>query len=613
MSTSMTASVPGIELATARTADGFSPAKVWRRALELTAPIGKRPARILSTVIEEQAETRGDAPALVSGLETLSYRALAERSNQYTRWALQQGLGKGDTVCLILANRPEYLAIWLGIARTGCVVALLNTNLTGASLTHSVHVAAPKHVIAGAEFIARLTAVLPDLPDAATIWVHGPGSGEFGRMDEEIERHAGEKLRADERRPVTIEDRALLIYTSGTTGLPKAANVSHARLMQWSHWFAGMLETGASDRLYNCLPMYHSTGGVVATGALLVSGGSVVLRESFSANQFWTDVVRWDCTLFQYIGELCRYLLHTPPNPCETRHRIRACCGNGLRADIWRPFESRFRIPRILEFYAATESNVSLFNVEGKPGAAGRVPLFLEHRFPVALVPVEADTEKAEPVRNDRGFCARCAPNETGEAIGRIFQNASNVGNRFENYSNSETSTGKILHNVFEPGDAWFRTGDLMRKDEQGYFYFVDRIGDTFRWKGENVATAEVEEVCYAFPGIVQACVYGVSVPGTDGRAGMAALVAREALDLAAFRTHLHRHLPGYARPLFLRIREEMESSGTFKLTRNALVREGYDPASTGDAIYFNHREFEAFVRLNTELYDRVQSGGMKL
>jgi fatty-acyl-CoA synthase len=599
------------ESATARTTDGTSPAKAWRRALELTAPIGTRPTRIFSTVIEEQADTRGDAPALLSGRETLSYRALAERSNQYTRWALQQGLSKADTVCLMMANRPEYLAIWLGISRAGCAVALLNTNLTGASLAHSVNIVAPKHVIAGVEFIDRLTSALPGLADSATIWVHGAGDSEFPCMDEEIERYDNEKLRADERRPVTIGDRALLIYTSGTTGLPKAANVSHARLMQWSHWFAGMLDTTAGDRLYNCLPLYHSAGGVLATGAVLVSGGSVVVRESFSASQFWNDVVRWDCTLFQYIGELCRYLLNAPRDPLETQHRIRACCGNGLRPDIWSLFNSRFRIPRILEFYAATEGNVSLFNAEGKPGAIGRIPPFLAHRFPAALVRV--DPAKDQPARNDGGCCIRCAPNETGEAIGRIFEDPSNAGNRFEGYSSEEASADKILHNVFDPGDAWFRTGDLMRRDDQGYFYFVDRIGDTFRWKGENVATAEVEGVCYAFSGIAQAAVYGVSVPGTDGRAGMAALVSRERLDFAAFRTHLRKHLPAYANPLFLRVCEEMPATATFKFSRNTLAREGYDPASVSDVIYFNHREPGAFVPLDTELYDRIQSGEIKL
>ena len=410
---------------------------------------------------------------------------------------------------------------------------------------------------------------------------------------------------------MTIEDRALFIYTSGTTGLPKAANVSHARLMQWSHWFAGMLETGAGDRLYNCLPMYHSVGGVLATGAVLASGGSVVIREGFAASQFWSDIVRWECTLFQYIGELCRYLLHTRATPVETQHRIRACCGNGLRPDIWEAFKSRFHIPRIFEFYASTEGNVSLFNIEGKPGAIGRIPPYLAHRFPAELV--RFNMEKGEPERDDAGFCSRCAPNEAGEAIGRILENPSNAGTRFEGYTNDEASAQKILHDVFEEGDAWFRTGDLMRRDEQGYFYFVDRTGDTFRWKGENISTAEVEAVSSAFPGVMEANVYGVSIPYTDGRAGMAALVTNERWDLSAFRAYLLHHLPVYAQPMFLRMRHKMEMTPTFKFTKDVLVREGYDPASTVDEMYFHDRGLGAFVPLTTELYERIVTGKVKL
>jgi fatty-acyl-CoA synthase len=588
-----------------------SAAKVWRRALERTAPILKTPQRILSTVIEELAERRGEAPALLSDRERLTYRALAERSNRYARWALDQDLAKGDAVCLFMPNRPEYMAIWLGISRVGGIVSLLNTNLAGPALAHCINAVAPKHVIAAAELIDPLVTALPYLAGAPRIWAHGPGHDGFPRLDPDVARRSGEPLSEGERRPLTIEDPALYIYTSGTTGLPKAAPVSHFRLMQWGHWFAGLLDTRSTDRMYNCLPMYHSVGGVLATGAVLVGGGSVVIRERFSAQQFWTDVIRWDCTLFQYIGELCRYLLHTEPSPQETAHRIRMCCGNGLRPDVWRDFQSRFRIPRILEFYAATEGNVSLFNVEGKPGAVGRIPPFLGHRFPATLV--KFDVAQNAPVRDAEGFCVRCRPNEVGEAIGKILPDPSHLGSRFEGYTDKEASEEKILRHVFETGDTWFRTGDLMRKDEEGYFYFVDRIGDTFRWKGENVATAEVAETICAFPAVRAAIVYGVAVPGTDGRAGMAVLVTDAALDLAAFRTHLVNRLPAYARPLFLRIRRDMAMTATFKHTKTDFVREGYDPAATTDPIYVNDPDRQAFVRLDRALYERIQGGACRL
>ena len=588
----------------------FSPTHAWARALHLTAPIADHPYRILPTVIEELADKFGEAPALSSDRECLTFRSLAERSNRYARWALDLGLASGDAVCLFMPNQPDYMALWLGVTSVGGVVALLNTNLIGPSLAHCIDIVAPKHIIVAAELIDPLTGVLSTLVGAPTVWVHGTSHGGFPRIDRDIERYAGERLRDAERRRLTIDDRALYIYTSGTTGLPKAANVSHARLMQWSHWFAGMMDTRPGDRMYNCLPLYHSVGGVLATGAVLVGGGSVVIRERFSARQFWNDLRRWDCTLFQYIGELCRYLLHTESHPFETEHRLRMCSGNGLTPDIWHAFKNRFRIPHIFEFYAATEGNVSLFNIEGKPGAIGRIPPFLVHRVPATLV--KFDVDSSEPVRNEQGFCVRCAPNEVGEAIGPVLTDRSNVGSRFEGYTSEEASEKKILRGVFAPGDAWFRTGDLMRRDEQGYFYFVDRIGDTFRWKGENVATSEVAEAICAFPGIKQSNVYGVAIPGTDGRAGMVTLVTDAELDLAAFRTHLINRLPDYARPVFLRIRTQMEVTATFKYTKSALVHEGYDPAASSDVVYFNDPERHAFIRLDGALYARIQTGQIR-
>jgi fatty-acyl-CoA synthase len=587
-----------------------SAAKAWVRALELTASIARHPERLLSTVIAERAAQLGDAPALLSERECLTYRALAARANRYTRWALTQGLGKGECVGLFMPNRPEYMAIWLGISQAGGTVALLNTNLTGPSLAHCINIVAPKHLIVDADLVEALCTALPNVTAASTTWIHGASDSSFPRIDREIERHAGEALGESERPALTIRDRALYIYTSGTTGLPNAANVSHARLMQWSHWFAGMTDARETDRMYDCLPMYHSVGGVLAPGALLATGGSVVISERFSASHFWSDVVRWDCTLIQYIGELCRYLLHTAPSPYDHGHKIRIACGNGLRPDVWEPFQSRFRIPRILEFYAATEGGVSLFNVEGKCGAIGRVPAYLAHRFSPALV--RFDVEKEQPVRNEQGFCVRCGPNEPGEALGKVVDEPSNVGSRFEGYTSREASEKKILRNVFEPGDAWVRTGDLLRKDEKGFFYFVDRIGDTFRWKGENVATSEISEAMVGFPGIKQANVYGVMVPGADGRAGMATLVTEHAFDLAAFRAYLISRLPGYARPLFLRIRSEMDVTGTFKYTKTDLARQGYDPSATADVLYFNHPERQAFVRLDKALYDRIQAGEIR-
>jgi fatty-acyl-CoA synthase len=588
-----------------------SPAKAWLRALRLTAAIGDHPDRIFPTTIEELAERFGEAPALLSDSECMTYRALARRSNQYARWALDQGLAKGDTVCLFMPNRPEYMAIWLGITKVGGVVALLNTNLTGPSLAHCINAVAPSHLIVDSALADRLTTLLPSQSASETIWIHGPGSASHRRIDLELKLYTGDTLTSEECRCVTTEDRALCIYTSGTTGFPKGTNVSHGRVMQWTLWFAGMMDTQSTDRLYDCLPMYHSVGGVQAPGAVLLAGGSVVIRDKFSASRFWSDVVRWDCTLVQYIGELCRYLLNSHAAPPGTGHRIRMACGNGLRPDVWRDFQDRFRIPQIFEFYAATEGSVSLFNVEGETGAIGRIPPFLAHRSPVILVRLDAETE--EPLRDERGLCLQCAPNEAGEAIGPLLSGARHVSSRFEGYTDNEASEKKVLRNVVRTGDMWFRTGDLIKKDERGFFYFVDRIGDTFRWKGENVAASEVSEAICSLPGVKQANVYGVTIPGAEGRAGMAAVVLDGELNLSAFRAGLISRLPGYACPLFLRIRNEMELTTTFKYTRTDLVRQGYNPAAVEDVIYFNHPEREAFVPLDKALYERIENSRIRL
>jgi len=579
----------------------------WVRALEATAPIAGKPRRTLACVIEELAQSHGDAPALISARETLTYRSLTERANRYARWALAQNLAKGEAICLVMPNRPEYMAIWLGITSMGGVVSLINTNLRGASLAYCIDIAAPKHIIVAAELIGESHAAVAQLKTRPKVWSHG--SDDFARIDHEIEKFSVATLAAAERRGITIADRALYIYTSGTTGLPKAANVSHHRLMQWSFWFAGLMNTGPGDRMYNCLPMYHSVGGVVATGALLVRGGSVAIREKFSGRQFWDDIAYWDCTLLQYIGELCRYLVNSTAAPRQ--HRLRLACGNGLRDDVWEKFQEKFNIPRILEFYAATEANVSLYNVEGKVGAIGRVPPFLTHRFPLALV--KFDPAASMPARDANGFCIRCATSETGEALGRIHGSAAQSGSDFEGYTDHGASEQKIIRNVFERGDAWYRTGDLMRQDAGGFFYFVDRIGDTFRWKGENVATSEVAVALTAFPGITDATVYGVAVPGAEGSAGMAALVTDSALDLAELRAHLAHRLPAYARPLFLRIQDRIAMTATFKHQKSDLVRNGFDPVATADAIYFDDPSRQAYVRLDRALFEKISSAAIRL
>ena len=426
---------------------------------------------------------------------------------------------------------------------------------------------------------------MPHLDPAPQLQAHGDGGidGDLAGLDDA-------PLAADERRVVTTADR----------------------VMMWSHWFAGMIATGAGDRLYDCLPLYHSVGGVVATGAPLVGGGSVVIAEKFSARSFWADVVRWDCTLVQYIGELCRYLLHAPPSPQETRHRVRLACGNGMRGDVWEPFQARFGIPRILEFYAASEGNFSLYNAEGRPGAIGRIPSFMAARFSAAVIRHDLDT--GLPARGADGFCIRCAPGEAGEAVGRIAEAAGGSrAARFEGYTGADDTAAKVLRDVFRPGDAWFRTGDLMRLDRQGWFTFVDRIGDTFRWKGENVSTAEVAEVVADCPGVREAVVYGIAVPGQDGKAGMAALVTDQDFDPARLFAHLGERLPAYARPPVLRLCEAFAVTETFKLKKNALAAAGFDPTLVSDPLLVADPARGTYVPLEESRYAAIVGGRMRL
>jgi len=581
----------------------------WLRALGKTANIGAQGVT-LPALMQRLGGEFSDAPALISNDGSMSYRQLAFRCNQYTRWGMAQGLASGDAVSLLMGNCAEYLAIWLGLTHLGVVVALVNPQLAGDVLAHSINIARPKALVVGADLAPRVATIRGSLAADLSCRVLGPSTLNFAPLESELAALPGEALRDSERAPAGIDATALYIYTSGTTGLPKAANVSHYRLMQWSHWFAGMMDTKPSDRMFNCLPLYHSVGGVVAIFATLVSGGAVVIRPRFSASDFWRDVRDERCTLFQYIGELCRYLVNGPHQEIETEHSLRLACGNGLRPEVWESFKNRFRIPRILEYYASTEGNFSLYNCEGQPGAIGRIPPYLANRLQVALL--RFDVDAAEPRRNQAGYCELCAVNEVGEAVGLIPAGAERAG-RFEGYADAEASARKVLRNVFKEGDLWYRTGDLMRRDERGFFYFVDRVGETYRWKGENVSTAEVLSALAASRGVLDGVVYGVQVPGADGRAGAAALVVSADFDLDAFRADVAQRLPRFARPVFLRILTRLEATGTFKPRKQELVQAGFDPDRAEGPLYFDDASAQRYVPVDAALCAAIAAGKLRI
>ena len=368
-------------------------------------------------------------------------------------------------------------------------------------------------------------------------------------------------------------------------------------------------KAGPTDRMLMVLPMYHATGGLVGAGAALSYGGAVIIIPKFSASKFWDDAVKYQATMFTYVGELCRFLLSQPANENERKHKISWILGNGLRPDVWEGFVSRFDIPHVIEFYGATEGNVSLINVDGPVGAVGRVPKYLSWKFNIDIIRYDVETGKNP--RGADGFCVREDVGEVGEMIGEIRNDDPRF--RFEGYGTKEDTQKKILRDVFKKGDAWFRTGDLMKRDTEGYYYFIDRVGDTFRWKAENVATGEVAAVLSTFPGVTQANVYGVAVPGYDGRAGMASIVSEGEPDLATLKQHVENNLPHYAQPVFLRLSRESDTTSTFKFKKTNLVKAGFDPAKVSDPIYYADGQTGSYKPVDVDVYSAIHDGSIRL
>lgn len=582
-----------------------------RRTLKAYGNIGRDSPETVADDIERTCDRFPERPAFVFEGRTMSYAEFEALANRYAHWARAQGLRPGDVVALFMPNRPDYVAVWFGLAKVGVATALINTGLTGRALVHSIDISGARQVILDAELAEPLHAVASQLANTPMVWASGGAVQGAQDLDEALARLPSERIPPEKARPgLTGGAVAMYIYTSGTTGLPKAAKMAHWRVMGYMRAFWGAGRGTEQDRVYIPLPLYHSTGGLCGVGFALEGGGAIILRRKFSASQFWSDVREQHATVFFYIGELCRYLVNVPPSAEDGEHAIRLAVGNGLRPEVWERFQERFKVPRIMEFYGSTEGNVSLVNLDGKQGAIGRIPSYLRRRFNVRIV--KFDFENEQPLRGPDGLCIEAAPGEAGEAIGEIKEAEARF--RFEGYAGDKAQTEKkVLRDVFRQGDAWFRTGDLMRQDEEGYFYFVDRVGDTFRWKGENVSTHQVNEVLSVFPGVKDANVYGVQVGDLDGRAGMAAITTDPGLDLAGLRQYLARELPSFARPLFLRLQPEIATTGTFKHRKVDLVKEGFDPAVVRDPLLFDDPRAGAYVPLTPELREEILAGRVRL
>jgi fatty-acyl-CoA synthase len=574
----------------------------------------------LADRLEARARQGGEQTAILFEGARWTYGEWNEAANRVAGWAADRGLRTGDSVALLMENRPEFVATWGGLAKLGVTAALLNTNLTGRALSHALAASKARHLVVGGECLDRFATTDGELEAPLEVWVAAdPYAGGRGpawpRGCEDLAAALADASPANPDRALRAGLRAgddlFYIYTSGTTGLPKAARFSHMRFHTTGALGAFALGLRRTDVNYCALPLYHSAGGVMVVGSVLATGATLALRRRFSASAFWDDVREQDATHFQYIGEFCRYLLNQPPRRNDREHRIRAIIGNGLRADVWTPFQERFGIPRIIEFYGATEGNAPIVNFENKVGSVGRYPFKALSNARLVRYDVEAD----EPLRDARGLCVECTPGEVGELVGRMPERADDPRGRFEGYTSKEATDRKVLRDVLKSGDAWFRSGDLLKQDAQGFFYFVDRIGDTFRWKGENVSTQEVGEALAALPGLALVNVYGVKVEGHDGRAGMAALLLApgEAFDGARFYAHVDAALPRYAAPLFVRLLSDVEMTGTFKLRKVTLQEEGFDPARVADALFFRDDESRTYVPLTPDLARAIGSGERKL
>ena len=558
--------------------------------------------------LQDAVDRWRERPAIVFEGKTFTYGEFDALANRYAHWGTGRGLKRGQTVAILLPNRPDFIAAWYGLNKIGVTAALINSHLTGPALAHCMKLADAGHIIVDEETAPALEAIKELLGKAITIWTLGRPEGDQRNLTTALKGSSAVRPEREQARfGLTAKDTALYIFTSGTTGLPKAARITHSRAQLYMRGFAAATGAKPDDRIYCALPLYHATGGLCAMGAALLNGGVFILARKFSATAFWDEVIAAEATMFVYIGELCRYLVNQPPSEQERKHKVRLIFGNGLRPDVWRKVRVRFRIRDVLEFYGSTEGNVSMFNFDGRLGAIGRSPRYLRRYFNVRLVKFDVDTE--EVVRGENGLCVEAKPREIGECIGERGQD---VRRSYTGYADAAATQKKVLHDVFKPGEAWFATGDLMMQDRDGYFYFVDRIGDTFRWKGENVSTTEVAERMSAIPGVHEATVYGVQVGKADGRAGMASLVAGPEFDIKTLHEKLEGELPDYAQPVFIRMQPEMEVTGTFKYRKMDLVADGFDPDRIRGPLYYKSLN-KGYVKMSKPTYAKIVSGGVRL
>ena len=574
-------------------------------------PRPKSTADCFAARVEATAHKFADRTAIIFEGKTRTWRQLNEHANRYAASFKALGLKRGDTVSLIMENRIEFLATLIGLNKLGVTAALINTNLTGRALIHCMSITNSRMCVFGEERADAIADVRADpaLKDIeAFLFVPDAGDTASPAWARDLEEESADEDGANppETGKVTLGDTALYIFTSGTTGLPKAAVLSNARyLLTASLSYKGGLQCDENDCIYLCLPLYHGTGLFLGVGASFCTGATMFIRRKFSGSNFLSEVREYGATCFIYIGELCRYLLNTPEHEDDYKNPLGTIMGNGLRPDVWHEFKNRFGISRIAEFYGSSEGNVGFVNLLNKDCTVGTTSI------PHALVKYDVDAD--EIVRDQNGHCIKVDSGEPGLLLGKITKAAG-----FEGYTSAEATEKKILRGAFKDGDAWFNTGDLMKTVDVGFalglphYQFVDRVGDTFRWKSENVSTNEVGELINAHPQIAFCNVYGVEVAKADGRAGMAAIMLTEEtreLDLESFSAHVNEQLPSYARPVFLRILSEIDTTGTFKMVKGDLRKEAYDLEQVSDPIYVMKPGAKLYEPLDKAFAEKLRAG----
>jgi fatty-acyl-CoA synthase len=565
----------------------------------------------LALTLQRRARRHPKDIALIFGRKRWTYKDLDSHVNKRASVLNKGGIRANTVVAMMMDNSAEFVFDVLALNRLGAVPALVNTNLSGVGLRHAVSITQPTALLIGhRQHDAFFQAFEEDgAVHSMTLFVDNIDGDWLPEGAIDLSARAVAEL-ANPRLPkikVRGTDTIAYIYTSGTTGLPKASKVLNARAAMSGVGFGGAaLGLAPHDTVYCCLPLFHSSGFLVAMSSALWNGATFALAPRFSASRFWSEIRETEATAFVYIGEICRYLLNNPPDPQDGEHRLRQIIGNGMRPEIWGPFVERFKPGVVHEFYGATEGNVNMINLTGRFGSVGKMPP--GKKLNNALL-VKFDHDTQMPVRGANGRCIPCETGEIGELLGRISPKV--VSTRFDGYLDKKETEKKILKDVLKPGDAWFRSGDLLKQDDRGYYYFVDRIGDTFRWKGENVSTNEVADVLGRHDDIDMANVYGVKIGDMDGKAGMATLVLNEGAQFnpTEFYGLVTKELPNYARPAFLRIAGAAALTETFKLKKTDLVKDGFDPGNVSDPLWVRDDAKGKYVKLTKKLHARVVSG----